>query len=113
MPKNAKISRIGMSRLALRALLGATALGAVCTSGDANAQIAGTTARPLPNVLLLVDNSGSMERMVDNSLPKDNRGQGRALGALQRVLARRGIEPQPLGHAPPGADRQPPAVLQL
>ena len=42
MPNNAKSSRIGMSRLVLRALLGATALGALCTSGDANAQIAGT-----------------------------------------------------------------------
>lgn len=73
MPTNAKTSRIGMSRLVLRGLLGATALGAVCASGDANAQIAGTTARPLPNVLLLVDNSGSMERMVDNSLPSANR----------------------------------------
>jgi type IV pilus assembly protein PilY1 len=62
-----------MSRLVLRALLGAAALGSLCTSGDASAQIAGTTARPLPNVMLLVDTSGSMERMVDNSLPAQNR----------------------------------------
>ncbi len=73
MPTHAKTSRIGMSRLVLRGLLGATAAGALCVSGDANAQIAGSTARPLPNVLLLVDNSGSMERMVDNSLPSANR----------------------------------------
>jgi len=73
MPTNANSSRIGMSRLVLRTLLGAAALGALCTSGDANAQIAGTTSRPIPNVLLLVDNSGSMERMVDNSLPSANR----------------------------------------
>ena len=73
MPTHAKNSRIGVSRLVLRSLLGATALGALCTSGDANAQIAGTTVRPVPNVLLLVDNSGSMERMVDNSLPSQNR----------------------------------------
>ena len=75
MPTNAKTSRIGMSRHVLRGLLGAAALGTLCTSGDANAQIAGTTVRPLPNVLLLVDNSGSMERMVDNSLPSANRDQ--------------------------------------
>lgn len=80
MPTNAKNSRIGVSRLVLRGLLGAAALGTLCTSSDANAQIAGTTARPLPNVLLLVDNSGSMERMVDNSLPSANRDQ--ATGAL-------------------------------
>lgn len=73
MPTHAKSSRIGMSRNVLRALLGAAAIGALCTSGDANAQIAGSTARPLPNVLLLVDTSGSMERMVDNSLPAQNR----------------------------------------
>src|SRR5258706_14298207 len=29
---------------------------------------------PLPNVLLLIDNSGSMERMIDGSLPEDNVG---------------------------------------
>lgn len=29
---------------------------------------------PMPNVLLLVDSSGSMERMIDNSLPKCNPG---------------------------------------
>ena len=73
MPTHAKTSRIGVSRLVLRSVLGATALGALCTSGDANAQIAGTTVRPVPNVLLLVDSSGSMERMVDNSLPIQNR----------------------------------------
>lgn len=37
----------------------------------ADAQSA-TNAKPLPNVLLLVDNSGSMERMYDNSLPSQN-----------------------------------------
>ena len=79
MPSNAKSSR----SVLLRALLGATAFGALCSSGDANAQIAGTTARPLPNVMLLVDTSGSMERMVDNSLPIANRDPvtGATLGA--------------------------------
>lgn len=33
---------------------------------------AGVAQKPLPNVLLLVDNSGSMERMLDGTLPKDN-----------------------------------------
>jgi type IV pilus assembly protein PilY1 len=42
-------------------------------SGAAHAQVAGTTSRPLPNVLLLVDTSGSMERMPDSSLPSQNR----------------------------------------
>lgn len=69
-----RISRIGMSRLALRLLMGMAPLALVCVSDDAHAQIAGTTARPLPNVLLLVDTSGSMERMADNSLPSANRG---------------------------------------
>jgi type IV pilus assembly protein PilY1 len=36
---------------------------------DANAQISGTTQRPLPDILLLVDNSGSMERKPDNTTP--------------------------------------------
>lgn len=58
------------------ALLGATSavLASLAAGGDAHAQIAGTTTRPLPNVLLLVDSSGSMERMADNSLPSENRG---------------------------------------
>lgn len=67
-------SRIGMSRTLLRALVGALPLAVLCVSGDANAQLAGTNARPLPNVMLLVDTSGSMERMPDNSLPSANRG---------------------------------------
>jgi type IV pilus assembly protein PilY1 len=29
------------------------------------------TNPPLPNVLLLLDNSGSMERMIDGTLPED------------------------------------------
>ena len=39
---------------------------------EAHAQIAGTNQLPIPNVLLLIDSSGSMERMSDNTLPKDN-----------------------------------------
>jgi type IV pilus assembly protein PilY1 len=48
-------------------------------SGAALTLLAGGSARaqqidvnpPLPNVLLMVDNSGSMERMIDGSLPED------------------------------------------
>lgn len=53
--------------------LGVVPLALVLARGSAQAQIAGTTNRPLPNVLLLVDTSGSMERMPDNSLPSANR----------------------------------------
>ena len=60
-------------RFALLGAIGAVSLTVLGTSGDARAQIAGTTNKPLPNVLLLVDSSGSMERMPDNSLPGDNR----------------------------------------
>jgi type IV pilus assembly protein PilY1 len=63
-----------MSRFVARAILGVAPLGLVLASGEAHAQIAGATARPLPNVLLLVDTSGSMERMADSSLPSANRG---------------------------------------
>lgn len=60
-------------RFARLAALGIVPLALVLTHGTADAQIAGTTNRPLPNVLLLVDTSGSMERMPDNSLPSANR----------------------------------------
>src|SRR5436190_21708561 len=60
------------SRIPLLALLGATSV--VFVEGDARAQSAGTAAKPLPDVLLLVDTSGSMERMADGSLPVQNYG---------------------------------------
>src|SRR5262245_20167506 len=51
-----------LTTAALLALLGSTKL--------AHAQsAAGVTQKPLPNVMLLVDTSGSMERMNDNTLP--------------------------------------------
>lgn len=54
-------SRIGLAFFGgLAALIGVR---------DAHAQISGSAGRPLPNVLLLVDNSGSMERKTDNDLP--------------------------------------------
>ncbi|MBX3206952.1 MAG: hypothetical protein KF764_18040 [Labilithrix sp.] len=53
------------------ALLGAAA--SVGVSRDAQAQ-SGATQRPMPNVMLLVDTSGSMERMTDNTLPSANSG---------------------------------------
>ncbi len=72
MPTNTN-PRIGMSRFARRVALGALPLaGMLGIAGHAQAQIAGTTAKPLPNVLLLVDTSGSMERMPDNTLPSAN-----------------------------------------
>jgi len=46
-------------------------LALVSVPSSARAQ-AGVSQRALPNVLLLVDTSGSMERMIDNTLPKDN-----------------------------------------
>ncbi|MBX3198310.1 MAG: hypothetical protein KF894_09205 [Labilithrix sp.] len=52
-------------------LLGAATSMAV--SRDAAAQ-SGATQKPMPNVMLLVDTSGSMERMPDNSLPSANVG---------------------------------------
>ena len=60
---------VAARRFALLGAIGAVSLTVLGTSGDARAQIAGTNQRPLPNVLLLVDSSGSMERMPDNSLP--------------------------------------------
>ena len=44
-------------------------LALVLSAGDVHAQVAGSTSRPLPNVLLLVDNSGSMERKPGDNLP--------------------------------------------
>ncbi|MBX3192663.1 MAG: hypothetical protein KF819_37105 [Labilithrix sp.] len=64
-------SRIGF--FARLAALGVVPVVLVSLASDARAQIAGTVNRPIPNVLLLVDTSGSMERMPDNSLPSDNR----------------------------------------
>jgi type IV pilus assembly protein PilY1 len=98
MPKVAMNSRVGMSRVVLRVLLGAAPIGLLCISTQAHAQIAGTTARPLPNVLLLVDTSGSMERMPDNSLPKANRNpaDGSTLAA-----------PATLNQCTPGAPTNP------
>src|SRR5262249_15933861 len=52
------------------AVLGATASFALAR--DAHAQ--STTQKPMPNVLLVVDTSGSMERMPDNTLPIANVG---------------------------------------
>ena len=58
-------------RSTLRALV--PPLLVVASPHDARGQAAGTVSRPLPNVLLLVDSSGSMEKMPDGSLPSENR----------------------------------------
>ncbi len=69
---NSRMTVTAVRRFALLGAIGAVSLTVLGTSGDARAQIAGTTNQPLPNVLLLVDSSGSMERMSDNSLPSAN-----------------------------------------
>ncbi|AKU99416.1 Type IV fimbrial biogenesis protein PilY1 [Labilithrix luteola] len=63
-----------MRRMRARGLitLSGALIASVLAPSSARAQSAGTTQRALPNVLLLVDNSGSMERMTDGSLPSDN-----------------------------------------
>jgi type IV pilus assembly protein PilY1 len=52
---------------------GGVAVALLGASSDARAQSAGTANKPAPNILLLVDTSGSMERMTDNSLPSANK----------------------------------------
>ena len=53
--------------------LGAAAAFVVLLGGlrDARAQQVDTNP-PAPNVMIMLDNSGSMERMIDNTLPEDN-----------------------------------------
>ncbi len=60
------------TRIPLLTLLGVGA--ALVSSSDARAQSVGTTTKPLPDILLLIDNSGSMERMPDSSLPVQDFG---------------------------------------
>lgn len=55
-------------------LVAATVCGVALSPGSAEAQGAGKSTKPLPDVLLLVDNSGSMERMPDNTLPSAGAG---------------------------------------
>lgn len=74
---------------ALAALLAASA-GALAAR-DAHAQAAGLVAKPLPNVLLLVDTSGSMERMADGSLPRENRDP--ATGAVLTTAVKNACVP--------------------
>jgi type IV pilus assembly protein PilY1 len=52
-------------------MCGAAAVAGVLSSGRARAQAVDENP-PLPNVLLLVDNSGSMERMINGDLPEAN-----------------------------------------
>src|SRR5258706_6992238 len=63
---------------------------------------------PLPNVLLLIDNSGSMERMIDGSLPEDNVG-----GTNQCNLTRNTATPPACTFRPtPTAPNRRSALLQ-
>src|SRR4051812_11978492 len=68
------VRAIGPRRFGRVGAVSAISLTILAAASEGHAQIAGTTTRPLPNVLLLVDSSGSMERMPDNSLPSANRG---------------------------------------
>jgi type IV pilus assembly protein PilY1 len=51
-----------------------SALSVLGGAATAHAQAAGTQRNELPNVLLLVDTSGSMERMTDGTMPVCNPG---------------------------------------
>jgi type IV pilus assembly protein PilY1 len=61
------------------------------SSGTSHAQ-SGTTQRPMPDVMLLIDTSGSMERMADNSLPRSNFNV--LAGGLQNACSA-GVESNP------------------
>jgi len=62
----AQMKRIAIAFVALAGI-------AVSAPRSARAQQSDTNP-PLPNVLLLVDNSGSMDRMIDGTLPESNPG---------------------------------------
>ncbi len=61
--------RLHSSLVAVSAL--AVFSGLALTPRISSAQIAGTTSKPIPDVLLLVDTSGSMERFPDGTSPDD------------------------------------------
>jgi type IV pilus assembly protein PilY1 len=65
--RTVKYEATGLGRAGVSGLL--VALGLALVASPAHAQVSGTTRKPLPNVLLLVDTSGSMERMTDSTLP--------------------------------------------
>lgn len=65
MPRESRI-RFARASGALLAVLGSATLW----TADARAQVAGTSNKPLPDVLLLVDTSGSMERTGNGALPE-------------------------------------------
>lgn len=75
--RDTQIARLRYASGVLLALAG----GAMLWPASARAQVAGTSSKPLPNVLLLVDTSGSMERMPDGSLPGATAGSACAPGS--------------------------------
>ena len=83
----------------LRGVIATTPALALLAPDPARAQSAGTTNRPLPNVLLLIDTSGSMERMPDNTLPKDDRVPASSPPAT--------ISSAPYNHCTPGEESNP------
>jgi len=59
------------TRIARWSVAAGAAVALALVAGAARAQQIDTNP-PLPNVLILLDNSGSMERMIDGSLPESN-----------------------------------------
>jgi type IV pilus assembly protein PilY1 len=88
-------------RTTIRLLLASApaALLLCATHDDAHAQSAGTTNVPLPNVMLLIDTSGSMERMPDSSMPSEDRVPGSSPAAT--------IATAPFNHCTPGQESNP------
>ena len=71
LPRTRSAQRGRRVRAPLALLLQTGVLGAICVVGrSADAQISSSSV-PLPNVLLLLDTSGSFEYMIDGSNPED------------------------------------------
>src|ERR1700733_2773893 len=76
--------------------LGAYALAVTLfLSKDANAQI-GAANVPLPNVLLLLDTSGSFENMIDGNTPETTGENGTCVPGTQSIPNRWGTAVQAL-----------------
>src|SRR5215472_3495955 len=88
------------SRAAVRVAASAAGAAALVFAADARAQL-GAANVPLPNVLILLDTSGSFEKMIDGANPEDANNQAGqpqnpdAQGNYARCLA--GSTPLPPG----------------
>ena len=67
---NSRMTVTAVRRFALLGAIGAVSLTVLGTSGDASAQIAGTTNKPLPNVLLLVADCLRSDKILGARRPK-------------------------------------------